>query len=81
MIEAIKFSSFGEFLDMGGYAFNVWAVYGLFAVFLWANLFLPLRKRKRIMREQKRRLLINNSDNDDRSTEFDSGDDSLGENR
>ena len=41
---------------MGGYAFNVWSVYALFAIFLVANLALPLRKRKLILREQKRRL-------------------------
>ena len=68
MLEAIQFSSFSEFLDMGGYAFNVWSVYGLFAVFVIANLSLPLIKRKQIMREQKRRLLVNDeltTDTDD----------------
>jgi heme exporter protein CcmD len=39
---------------MGGYAFNVWAVYGLFAIFLVANLWLPLKKRKSIIRNLKR---------------------------
>ena len=63
MIEAIQFSSFSEFLDMGGYAFNVWSVYGLFAVFIIANLWLPLDKRKQILREQKRRLLVNEERN------------------
>ncbi len=63
MIEAIQFSSFSEFLDMGGYAFNVWSVYGLFAVFIIANLWLPLNKRKQILREQKRRLLVNEERN------------------
>lgn len=57
VIEAIQFSSFSEFLDMGGYGFNVWSVYGLFAVFVIANLWLPMFKRKQIIREQKRRLL------------------------
>ena len=59
MLEAIQFSSFSEFIDMGGYAFNVWSVYGLFTVFVAANLFLPMRKRQQILREQKRRLVIN----------------------
>jgi heme exporter protein CcmD len=58
MIDAIQFSSFSEFLDMGGYAFNVWSVYGLFGIFVAANLYFPLRKRARIVREQKRRLIL-----------------------
>ena len=45
---------------MGGYAFNVWAVYALFALFVAVNLILPMRKRKQIFREQKRRLQFNN---------------------
>lgn len=59
MIDAIQFSSFSEFIDMGGYAFNVWTVYALFAVFLVANIMLPLRKHKQILREQSRRRSIN----------------------
>lgn len=56
MLDGIQFNSLGEFLAMGGYAFNVWSVYVLFAIFLVANLALPLRKRRRILREQQRRL-------------------------
>lgn len=56
MIDAIEFSSFSEFLNMGGYGFNVWAVYGLFAVFIAANLLAPVLKRKAILKEQGRRL-------------------------
>lgn len=70
MIEAIQFSSFSEFLDMGGYGFNVWSVYALFAIFIIANLWLPMIKRKQIIREQKRRLLRSadgiNASNDDK---------------
>lgn len=58
MIEAIQFSSFSEFLNMGGYAFNVWAVYGLFAIFIVANLLAPKIKRKSIMKEQYRRIML-----------------------
>ena len=58
MIEAIQFSSFGEFLNMGGYAFNVWSVYLLFAIFLSINLVPPIRKRKLIMRDLKRRKTV-----------------------
>lgn len=58
MFEAMEFSSFSEFLDMGGYAFNVWAVYGLFTVFIAANLIAPKLKRKAIIKEQYRRILL-----------------------
>lgn len=58
MIDAIQFSSFSEFLDMGGYGFNVWAVYGLFVVFVAANLLGPKLKRKSILKEQARRLKV-----------------------
>lgn len=58
MFDAIPFANFSEFIDMGGYAFNVWSVYGLFSIFVAVNLILPVRKRKQILREQKRRLSI-----------------------
>jgi len=58
MFDAIQFSSFAEFVDMGGYGFNVWAVYALFAVFVAVNLVLPMRKRGRIIRQLKRRATI-----------------------
>jgi heme exporter protein CcmD len=61
MIEAIQFSSFGEFLDMGGYAFNVWSVYLLFAIFLSVNLMSPFRKRKQIMRDLQRRKTMSDT--------------------
>ena len=56
MIDGIQFSSLGEFFAMGGYAFNVWSVYVLFAIFLTVNLVLPLRRGKRILREQRHRI-------------------------
>tara|TARA_B110000014_G_C19981321_1_gene508150 strand:- start:563 stop:802 length:240 start_codon:yes stop_codon:yes gene_type:complete len=59
MFESIQFSSFGDFVDMGGYAFNVWSVYVLFLLFFFINLYFPILKRKQIIREQKRRLLVN----------------------
>jgi heme exporter protein D len=58
MLDGIQFSSFGEFLAMGGYAFNVWTVYLLFLIFLLVNLVGPLQRRKRIMRELQRRALL-----------------------
>ena len=54
MLSTVQFSSFADFINMGGYAFNVWAVYGLFAVFLVVNLLFPLLKRKKIIRNLKR---------------------------
>ena len=59
MFESIQFSSFGDVVEMGGYAFNVWSVYALFLLFFFINLYFPILKRKQIMREQKRRLLVN----------------------
>jgi len=58
MLDAIQFSSFAEFADMGGYGFNVWSVYALFAIFVAANLILPLRKKKKIVRQLKRRMSL-----------------------
>jgi len=58
MFEGIQFSSFGEFLNMGGYAFNVWSVYLLFLIFLLVNLIGPLRRRKRILQDLQRRAVL-----------------------
>ena len=55
----MQFSSFQEFIQMGGYAFNVWSVYAMFVIFLAVNLLGPLRKNKRIIRELKRRYELN----------------------
>ena len=62
MIEAIQFSSFAEFLDMGGYGFNVWSVYAVFAIFVAVNLIAPIRKRKQIIKDLKRRAVLNESE-------------------
>ena len=59
MIAIIQFSSLSEFLSMGGYAFNVWSGYALFFMVFFINLYFPLLKRKKIIREQKRRLIVN----------------------
>lgn len=58
MLDAIQFSSFAEFVDMGGYGFNVWSVYALFAIFVAVNLMLPLRKKQKIIRQLKRRMTL-----------------------
>ena len=70
MFDVIQFSSLGEFLNMGGYAFNVWAVYALFVVFFSVNLYYPLMRKRQIFSEQKRRLIVNKEmypQNDDNS--------------
>ncbi len=55
MFSGIVFSSVGEFLQMGTYAFHVWTVYGVFAIFLFVNLYLPRVQRRQFIREQQRR--------------------------
>lgn len=56
MLDAVRFSSLSEFLQMGGYAFNVWSVYILFLLFVAVALYYPLLRRRRIIREQRRML-------------------------
>ena len=58
MLDAIQFSSFAEFVDMGGYGFNVWSVYALFAILVAVNLILPWRKKQKIVRQRKRRMTL-----------------------
>ena len=58
MLDAIQFSSFAEFVDMGGYGFNVWSVYALFAIFVAVNLILPLRKKQKIIHQLKQRMTL-----------------------
>ena len=54
----MQFSIFQEFIEMGGYAFNVWSVYGMFLIFLTVNLYGPLRKNRLIIRDLKRRYAL-----------------------
>ena len=58
LLNAIQFDSWAEFVDMGGYAFNVWAVYGLFVVFIAVNIIVPLQRRKTLLRDLRRRQNI-----------------------
>ena len=55
----MQFSNFQEFIEMGGYAFNVWSVYSMFLIFLTINLYGPLRKNRQIIRDLKRRYALN----------------------
>lgn len=57
MFENIQFDSVAEFLQMGKYSFHVWSVYGLFAVFIFVNLFLPRVQRRQFIREQRNKAL------------------------
>jgi len=64
MTQSIQFSSISEFLDMGGYAFNVWAVYAVFLVFIFVNLVFPIVRRKKILREIKKQSVFEHTDTD-----------------
>jgi heme exporter protein D len=58
MLDAIQFSTWAEFIDMGGYGVNVWSVYALFAILVAVNLILPWRKKQKIVRQLKRRMTL-----------------------
>ena len=58
MLDAIQFSTWAEFIDMGGYGFNVWSVYALFAILVAVNLIIPWRKKQKIVRQLKRRMTL-----------------------
>lgn len=42
--------NWGEFFAMGGYGVYVWNSYGLAALILILNLYIPLRRRKSVRR-------------------------------
>ncbi len=44
-----------EFFNMGGYAVYVWPSYGLAAIILWLNWYLPTRQHAQVLRQLKRR--------------------------
>ena len=64
MTQSIQFSSVSEFLDMGGYAFNVWSVYAIFALFITVNLVFPILRKKKILRDLKKRSGFEHTDTD-----------------
>jgi heme exporter protein D len=47
--------SLAEFFHMGGYAFYVWTAYGLAAVVIIANIWVPLRCQRSIREDILRR--------------------------
>ena len=46
-----QFDSFMDFLAMGGYATYVWVSYGLFFLFVVANVLSPLLSKRKILRQ------------------------------
>lgn len=53
----IQFSSISDFLNMGGYALYVWSSYAIFAVLMGVSLIQPRLARRRIIRQQRARML------------------------
>ncbi|OQY53982.1 MAG: heme exporter protein CcmD [Candidatus Parabeggiatoa sp. nov. 2] len=45
-----------EFFDMGGYAFFIWASYGLALIVLVANLIIPMIHERNLLRVLARKL-------------------------
>lgn len=52
----MSFSSFGEFIAMGGHGPYVWAAYGISLLVLVINLWLPLSARRTYLQGEARRL-------------------------
>ncbi len=50
----------GEFFHMGGYAFYVWLSYGVAAVVLIANVFIPLVRDRQVKRELAMKMVRDN---------------------
>ena len=51
----MSFSSWSEFLQMGGYAFYVWTAYSLTVAVLGGAVLAPLLRYRRLRREAARR--------------------------
>ncbi len=47
-----------EFFQMGGYAAFVWPSYGLAALVLWLNWYLPRKQHDKELRQLKRRRKV-----------------------
>ena len=47
--------SLNDFLHMGGYGFYVWTSYGISLVVLLANVILPARQRKKLLKDIARK--------------------------
>jgi heme exporter protein D len=53
-----SFDSFSEFLAMGGYATYVWSAYAFFVLVLIFNVWQPILARKKYLKQQLRRELV-----------------------
>lgn len=51
----MAFSTFSEFIAMGGHSLYVWTAYGIGAAVIAYNVFSPNRLKKKLILEQKRR--------------------------
>ena len=45
-----------QFFNMGGYAFYVWSSYGIAAIVLLANLVVPIRQRRQLVADLRRKV-------------------------
>ena len=54
-------SSFSDFINMGGYAGYVWGSYGVVALFIIAELFLLRRRRQQLLKRLSRLARANKS--------------------
>ncbi|WP_432697761.1 heme exporter protein CcmD [Marinobacterium sp. YM272] len=52
----MSFSSFSEFLSMGGHGLYVWLSYALGLIVILVNLVVPLMERSQLIAQLKRRL-------------------------
>ena len=57
-----------EFFHMGGYAMYVWPSYGLAAIVLWLNWYLPREAHKQALRQLKRRNRLSDTQQSNRDT-------------
>ncbi len=53
-----SFDSFSDFLAMGGYATYVWSAYAFFVLVLVFNVWQPILARKKYLKQQLRRELV-----------------------
>ncbi len=53
-----SFESFSDFLAMGGYATYVWSAYAFFVLVLIFNVWQPILARKKYLKQQLRRELV-----------------------
>lgn len=52
----MNFESFSDFLAMGGHGLYVWLSYGVAALIFVANIVLPMKKNKEIVKKHVQRL-------------------------